>query len=409
MRFTPSAIEKLEPRTERYEVAEDTGLRVIVFPSGKKTFAVRYRVMRDGVLKPAKSTIGPASMDLRKARDAVRIVQGELAKGLDPDRDKRAARESVSQELGMMFCKFLDEHTRTRKGLPIRDSTKLYTAGLLGLKRDGRGKWVPTEGGVLSQWAGKGLHTITEANVRELLKGMAPIQANRTLSALKVFYRWAKIRPAPTDDMAPPNPEVPRERVLSDDELRKVWLAAEDEFYPFGAMVRLLILTGTRKDEARLARWSEFRMKEREWHLVPDRTKNGRYHIVPLSDAVMELLESLPRIDDSDFVFTLGSDRPISKSTDRPLTRLCKRANVFDWTLHDFRRTFETGLQRLGFPIEVCEACTNHKSGSVSGIAAIYAKHDYAAEKRQAFDAWARHVTALVSGESADVIEFRRA
>jgi integrase len=410
--FTQTAVAALETRDRQYEAAEHSGLRVCVYPSGTKTYVVRYRF--DG--KPAKTTIGNAdSISLKDARTAAKKALGKVANGIDPNAADRAKREGISSEVGKKFREFLDQHNTKRRGLPIRESTKAYTAGLLGLKRNPKPnpqpdeKWVETESGVLSHWKGKSLHAITEKDVRELLKEIsdhgAPIQANRTLAALKCFYRWAKIRPAPTDYILQPNPETARNRRLFDDELRKIWLACDDECYPIGAMVRLLILTGTRRDEVRCARRTEFDLWAKEWTIPGERTKNGHEHIVPLSDLAMEVLESLPTIDGSNYLFTLDGEQPACEPT-RPFDRLCKRAKVFDWTLHDLRRTLVNGLQKMGVPVEVADAILNHRSGAVSGVTAVYATHDYDEEKRQALNAWARHVREVIA-EPGELVTFK--
>jgi len=411
--FTQTAVAALETRDRQYEAAEDSGLRVCVYPSGTKTYVVRYRF--DG--KPAKTTIGNAdSISLKDARTAAKKALGKVANGIDPNAADRAKRERISNEVGKKFREFLDQHNTKRRGLPIRESTKAYTAGLLGLKRNPKPnpkpdeKWVETEGGVLSHWKGKSLHTITEKDLLELLKDMsnhgAPVHANRTLAALKCFYRWAKIRPAPTDYIAQPNPETARTRRLFDDELRKVWLACNDEFYPMGAMVRLLILTGCRRDEVRCAKRTEFDLRAKEWTIPGERTKNGHEHIVPLSDLAMGILESLPIIDGSDYLFTLDGKQPTCEPT-RPFDRLMTRARVFDWTLHDLRRTLVNGLQKMGVPVEVADAVINHRSGVVSGVTAVYATHEYDEEKRHALNAWSQHMREVIEAEPGEQVTFK--
>jgi integrase len=411
--FTPAAIAVLRPENQQYERAEDSGLRVCVYPTGTKTYVVRYRFDS----KPSKTTIGNAgSISLKDARAAAKKALGKVANGIDPNAADRAKRAEISNEVSKKFREFLDQHNTKRRGLPIRETTKVYTAALLGLKRNPKPnpkpdeKWVETGSGVLSHWKGKSLHTITEADVRDRLNEMsdqgAPIHANRTLAALKCFYRWAKIRPAPTDYIAQPNPETARNRKLLDDELRKVWLACDGEFYQMGAMVRLLILTGCRRDEVRCAKRTEFDLWAKEWTIPGERTKNGHEHIVPLSDLAMGVIASLPIIDGSDYLFTLDGKKPVCKPT-RPFDRLCKRAKVFDWTLHDLRRTLVNGLQKIGVPVEVADAILNHRSGVVSGVTAVYATHDYDEEKRQALNAWAQHVREVIEAEPGEQVTFK--
>jgi len=183
--------------------------------------------------------------------------------------------------------------------------------------------------------------------------------------------------------------------VLDDKELRKVWLAADGLGHPYAGIVKLLILTGQRRQEIAGLRWSEIDLDEqRVIHLPPARTKNGVAHDVPLSARAQGVIADLPRIVDADLVFTVKR-RPVNGFS-KAKERLDAASGVADWTLHDLRRTVASGLQRLGVRLEVTEAVLNHKSGSTAGIVGVYQRHDYADEKRTALEAWASYVTDLV-------------
>jgi integrase len=210
-------------------------------------------------------------------------------------------------------------------------------------------------------------------------------------------------------------PEETRKRVLTDVELAAVWKAATAEGYPFGDLTRLLILTGARRSEVRQAPWAELDLTAALWKLPGERTKNGHEHVVPLSGLTLEILTKMPRFKGGKWLFGKDGGEPSSTSLSGQKSRLDKatlallrqadpKAELAPWTLHDCRRTLATGLQSLGFSIEVIEAVLNHKGGVVSGIAGVYARHGYSAEKKQALDAWARHIEKLVDGGTADVI-----
>jgi integrase len=128
-----------------------------------------------------------------------------------------------------------------------------------------------------------------------------------------------------------------------------------------------------------------------------------------LSDSAVSIFEKLPRIKGrAGLVFTTTGETPVSGEA-RAKQRLDEAMKSKErWTLHDVRRTVASGLQRLGFPIEVVEAVLNHKSGTVRGVAAVYARHDYADEKRKALDAWARYVETIVSGKSDNIVPMSR-
>src|SRR5262249_54433648 len=163
-------------------------------------------------------------------------------------------------------------------------------------------------------------------------------------------------------------------------------------------IVRLLILTGQRAGEIGGLRWSEIDFERGLISLPAHRTKNGQPHSIPMSEPVLDILKSRTRT--RDFVFGKGIEG--FGGWDRNKKRL--DAQIGDkisepWTIHDLRRTFATGLQRLGVRFEVTEAALNHISGSRSGISGIYQRHGWADEKKLAFNAWAAHVLSVVSGK----------
>jgi integrase len=392
------------------------GLYLIVQPNGRRSWAIRYRRQSDR--KPRKLTLdGFPSLGL--AHKLAQQFLDRVADGGDPAAEKQARKRVVQvprvDAIGDAFRLFLEKHVRTKNGRAIRETTRRETARLLGFRRDptDSGRWLESGSGVLAKWRGKTVGSIRPVDVRDLLDEMVAVgvgvQANRTLSALKSCFSWLCQRDpealprSPCDGIDKPAPEAPRERVLNGAELAAVWRAAEGEGYPFGRMTQLLILTGCRRDEVRDASWSEFNLDAREWLIPGRRTKNGRDHLVPLVDQAAALLETLPRMKGSGFLFTTTGTSPVS-GTAKYKARLERAvakelgAEPERWTLHDLRRTLATGLQRLGFPVEVCERVLNHTGGTVSGVAAVYAKHDYAAEKRAALEAWARDIYGLVKG-----------
>ena len=125
------------------------------------------------------------------------------------------------------------------------------------------------------------------------------------------------------------------------------------------------------------------------------RTKTGTPHIIPLSAPARELLASMPRIANSDFVFTTNGTKPIS-GWSQPKLKLDATSGVTDWRIHDLRRTIATGMQKLGVNLQTIEAVLGHTSGSRSGVVGVYQRHSFEAEKRAALDAWGAHVASLV-------------
>lgn len=420
------ALVKPDPR-KRIEIpdAGKPGLFLVVQPSGKKSWAVRYRRLSDRA--PRKYTLD-GFPTLATAHKLAQSALDQVAEGHDPAAAKRvtkqAARSLSSDFIEGVFKEFLDKHVRTKSGTPIRETTRRETARIFGFKRDPKNpaEWIESGGGILPRWRGRTVQSICKQDVLELLDGLVvrgPVAANRTLAALKTCFSWRVQRnsgtlpKSPCDGVDDPSAEAARDRTLSDIELAALWRGAESLNYPFGRMVQILVLTGCRRDEVREARWAEVDLSARTWLIPSHRTKNGREHLVPVTESMAAILEAMPRIAGrAGLLFTTTGETPISglakykRRLHDAMTRELGKEPL-RWTLHDIRRTFVTGLQRLGFPMEVAEATVNHKSGTVAGVAGVYARHDYADEKRAALDAWGRFVAELVNpAAETNIVKF---
>ena len=200
---------------------------------------------------------------------------------------------------------------------------------------------------------------------------------------------------------------LPRDRVLSDDEIRIVWNACGDD--AAGRIVRLLLLTGCRRDEIGALKWSEI---EAGLLTIPGtRTKNGRALVLPLPAVAIELLATVPKQNGGDFVFGRGGDTPFSGWS---AAKLYLDARIVittgkalpHWTLHDLRRSMRSGLGRLGVPPHIAELAINHVKG---GVEAIYDRYRYQHEIGAALARWAEHVLAVVEGRESKVVTLQRA
>jgi integrase len=236
--------------------------------------------------------------------------------------------------------------------------------------------------------------------------------ANRTLAVLSKFFNWLVARDvldfSPVTGVERPHQEKARERILTDAELRALWLACDGD-EPFGSALRLLILTGARRNEVSRMTWSE--LDERWiWLLPAERSKNGLAHSIPLSTQAQAILMKQPRIDGSGYVFTLDGYTAI-RGWEKVKTRLSEKVGIAaaSWRLHDLRRTCASRMQKLGVPVPVIESALNHTSGTFRGIVGVYQQHDYADEICVAFQKWGDHVERLVEGKPAKVIALREA
>jgi integrase len=228
------------------------------------------------------------------------------------------------------------------------------------------------------------------------LSETSPVQANRTRSSLATFLNWATREGLTETNVAlltNKNAEKPRERVLSNDEIKIIWSALPEG--DFADIVKVLFLTGQRANEISDLRWDEIDFKKDVIRLPAHRTKNRRSHTIPMSPTVRSILEARQQNGrDRDHVFGI-SQRGFSGWSKAKL-RLDEAIKIPAWRVHDLRRTAATGLGELGIFPHVIEAILNHVSGTRSGVAGLYNKAAHETEKRTALQRWAEHVAALV-------------
>ena len=366
------------------------GVYLIVQPTGMKSWAVRYS--RGGKVK--KVTLGPyPALSLAEARKRALGIAADVSNGGDPVKEKKTERQAVARApdqvrtVKAIADEFLKRHTDEKNGARWAAETKRI------LDRN----ILPAIGDKPAAGVGKAdIHDILDT----IMDRGTPIAANRTLAVVKKLYRWALSRGYvdgdPCAGIAKPGDETKRDRVLSDDELACVWRGAEGVAYPFGPAIRLLILTAARRDEVGSMMFAEVDFATRVWTLPAERSKNGMEHVIPLSGTALSILQSIPRIAKRDgFVFTTTGETAVSGWSKAKAT-LDAASGVADWRLHDIRRTVASGMAALGIALPVVEKILNHTSGSFGGVAGVYQRHDFAGEKRDALDKWARRVAVIV-------------
>jgi integrase len=364
------------------------GFGVRIRAGGKtehRTFILQYKLGA----KHRRINLGDVrKVNFEDAKAEARRIFGDVAHGRDPALKKAVAREEASRTLAAIVERYLEEKKTRRR----------YDAMRYQLER----LWKPLHSLPLSAIERK---TIA-ARLNVIAKDHGPVAANRARSALSAMYAWAI-----GEGLCDANPVIgtnkreengPRERALSDEEAAALWIATEDNH--FGRIVKLLLLTGCRRDEIGSLRWSEIDMSNRTITLPKERTKNGREHVVPLTKSALEILTAMPRIEGRDYVFGLRGGGFSNWSQAK--RELGKAIELKPWALHDLRRTVRTGLGMLGVAPHVAEAVLNHLPAK---LIRTYDRNTYANEKRAALELWANHLAvAIAQASGANVTKLRQ-
>lgn len=296
-------------------------------------------------------------------------------------------------------------------GTRFRDALGTYLAGLADRTRPATQKETRRllEKHFARSLGSKKLAEITANDIAkvldQLVRANKPGEANHAFSAMKTFLRWATSRSliahSPIEAMRPPTRTKARERVLSDSELKLVWNAANE--WPFGTIVRLLILLGARRGEVAALRWLWINTAERTITFPREIMKMARTHTVPYGPMTAALLEDVPRFDDVLFPARGSTDIPFSgfskgkERLDRMIQRDDAVSPIAQWTLHDLRRTVATNLAGLDVRVEVTEAMLGHRSGKLSGIVSVYQRHSWLPQMREAMAAWERRLAKILA------------
>ena len=318
------------------------------------------------------------ALSLAEAHEAWRVVKAEAAKGRDPASQR--PREVSGNDFTTVSQHWLKKDQATKRSYPAVE--RIVTKELL------------------PHWGSRRIDEIGPREILDLIDGIVDrghvTMARRVQAYVHRLFKWAKgrhiIEVNPAADLPKPGAEVRRDRVLTDDELKSVWLATNQLGWPYGTVVKLLILTGARREEIGQLRWSE--VKDANLHLSGARTKNGQPHDIPLSPEAGAILAASPRIAGSELVFTSSN-----RLTSWPRTKECldEIAKVSAWRIHDLRRTVSTGMNELGAEPHIVEAILGH---TVKGVAGVYNRAKYETAKRAALEAWGYYVSTLVGTNS---------
>jgi integrase len=393
-RLTTKFIDNAKPAAVRREIPDSgcRGLYLVVQPTGRKAWAVRYRF--HGATR--KLTLD-ADLTLAAARQAATAALRELERGNDPAALKFDARAKAEQAAA-------DRERDTVEAL-VNEFIEQYAK-----RKTRRNSWKQTEHVfhkiVLPVWRGRIIHDLERRHIRELVENVAvdrPVLANRTLAHLSKFFNWLcerdVIKASPCAGVKPPAKEQARDRVLGDDEIKALWSACAAVGPLAGPAIQLMLLTGQRCGEVVGMKRSEINCDV--WTLPPERTKNKQRHEVPLSTQALAIIDAIPGVDE-DYLFTSSPTRRLGNMAPVKVALDVQMKPKEPWVLHDLRRTAASGMARLKVALPVIEKVLNHKSGTFKGVLATYQRYEFAAEKRDALQRWANHIEGLVSGKPAE-------
>jgi integrase len=357
------------------------GLGVRVTDRGVRTFVLVKRY--PGSRHPAIRSLGTVgAISLAEARDTAREWLGQIRKGIDPQALANERRQETFQAIAGGYL------TRKAKDHRSKAKTEATLARLV----------YPTFGS-------RPIDSITRGDIVRLLDKIedenGPVMANEVLGNVSRVFDYHAAR---TDSFRSPIVKgmnragaQARSRVLTDDELRSVWAATGEYRHPFGPLLRFILLTATRRNEALYATRSE--IIGAEWTIPAARYKTKIDHLIPLSKAA---LAEVPG-DGTGWLFT-ANGRQVIGSHSRHKAAIDQASGVTGWTLHDLRRTARSLMSRAGVPTDHAERCLGHVIGGVRGV---YDRHEYLEEKRQGFEALAGLVERIVNPQAANVIPLR--
>ena len=399
------------------------GLIVRVLPSGVVQFSLRYRFQ--GHQRRLKLGTYPA-LTLQMARIRARKAQSEIDAGRDPAGEQRAAKAARTDTVATLVTEYLAKHARKFKKSAAEDERILT--------RD-----------VLPAWGDRSVRDLTRRDVRALIERIAdraPVMANRTLAVVRkmlnfaIDHDWTDANPAAR--VKKPAPEVSRERVLDDDEIRRLWRVLshfpttaerpapgrkamkgsdKDPICPVSeahaVLLKLRLLTAQRGGEVARMRWADLDLDlEDGWWTIPGAfTKNGEPHRVPLVDQAIAIIRELEPDDDRDrpeYVFGVRGGATVLDRAKKAPTAVARALGI-DFRGHDLRRTAATRMAAAGVPREHISRVLNHAEGGARATR-VYDRYAYDREKQTALETWVRKLAAILGQrDGAKVVPIRRA
>lgn len=484
MKLTAVVIERLKPKIDKHRVRvrgknkgmpnddygkpirteiPDSGARglwLVIYPDLQKSWVMRFRKPSG---KAAKLTLGtvnhgkPANgepvlggpLTLAEARALATEVNRQRASGRDvvaenkTEKDRRRAEAAGKGDgFAAVAAAFIEGHKVRKTGQRPRDWRE--KARILGLRyADEKSEPELIEGGLAQRWAkaeksigqvtGHDVHAVIQEAVKDGIPGTEPNnpepsdnRGRKMADALGSLFKWAmrhrraSMTANPMAGAFRPPPPPSRDRVLTQEEIRLLWRALDDESvgYPYPQITRLLLLTGCRLNEIAKLPPEELDAGLTRIELPGKRTKNGLPHVVPLAPQAREIIQGALKVGrkfgKSGYVFTAGSQPTTGWSRakariDAAITELNGGEPIPAWRLHDLRRTAATGMaEDLKIAPHIVEAALNHVSGAKAGVAGTYNRALYLEERKSALHRWAAHVEGVVTGRPANVVLIKK-
>jgi integrase len=412
-KLTDAKLQKLKAADKRYDISDGQvpGLIVRVSPHGTKSFCLVIRY--PGSTHPSRRSLGKCpTLSLKEARAKAIEWRRMVENAVDPKEELKRKRLEAAAKKKTTVAHVVEAYI-TAKVNGLRSYKQI--AG--DLRRE-----------VIPRWGERPITSITRVEVIGLVREIAapnakdkttrksggPFGARNVYAATRAMFRWA------VDEGVYGLVQSPcagididdkiglarksRDRILTDVELKALWRASSALGYPWGSLFQLLLLTGARRDEIASARWSE--LDGNQLRIPAARVKNNEQNIIALSDMAMEIVNALPRVGNSSYMFTVSGAAPVSgfSATKKRLDRLMaaelgcapldlERGHELGFVIHDLRRTVRSRLAALKVDYVVSELILGHSLGGIHGV---YNKHGYLDEKREALNLWASSLRKIV-------------